>query len=599
VLGYGNCFAAVFAATVSIGLEDSEGLMWFANGLLLAYLLLIPRWRWRGYIASAFLAMLFGGIAVHPERWRTGVVLSLLNVLEALIAAQLLRRRSAQLPRFADNRYLLRFTALGVLLTPAMVAILFAAIYSQWMHLSPWHALITWFICDTLGIAVATPAMVGLLQSGLKLPGCGWRSHWFCPLAIIAVTYFSFSQTRLPVLFLLYPLVALVLFRFGLAWATLSTLFIAALGGWFTVRGQGPFAKMAIFSPIAPPVLLQLFLASGIFMMYVASSVMDALKASERRLREIAYLHELVTENTRDVIILADFDGQRSYVSNSASDWAGWNREELLGLKSLDLVHPQDRPRAESIFQSLRVGGQGSLLECRMRNKRGMYVWVEANIRPVHDPLTGVTIGILNIVRDISERRQAEHDLKRANAALEALAITDPLTGIANRRRFDQCMAREWRRGMREHGRLSLLLLDADWFKSYNDTYGHIRGDSCLKQIAEAAQDVVTRPGDLIARIGGEEFAVILPNTTAHGAAEVANQICTELRRRRLSHSTNPAGFVTISIGCTTIVPALGQHSSILMQQADDALYAAKHAGRNQVCSYQEETCATTVLAAS
>ena len=136
---------------------------------------------------------------------------------------------------------------------------------------------------------------------------------------------------------------------------------------------------------------------------------------------------------------------------------------------------------------------------------------------------------------------------------------------------------------------LSLLLLDVDWFKSYNDTYGHPHGDSCLKQIAEAAQDVVSRPCDLVARIGGEEFAVILPNTSAAGAVEVAELICSAVRHRKLPHNTNPLGWVTISVGCSTIVPLLGLPASTLMHGADKALYTAKHGGRNRVCSADTE----------
>jgi diguanylate cyclase (GGDEF)-like protein len=138
---------------------------------------------------------------------------------------------------------------------------------------------------------------------------------------------------------------------------------------------------------------------------------------------------------------------------------------------------------------------------------------------------------------------------------------------------------------MRHGTPLSLLIFDADWFKSYNDTYGHPQGDHCLKQIAESAREVVTRPGDLVARIGGEEFAVILPNTTNEGALQLAGFICESLRRRHLIHNTNPAGCVTVSVGCATIRPAKGQHPGALIQRADEALYAAKRAGRNQVCS--------------
>jgi len=122
------------------------------------------------------------------------------------------------------------------------------------------------------------------------------------------------------------------------------------------------------------------------------------------------------------------------------------------------------------------------------------------------------------------------------------MAITDALTGLANRRRFDQCLTIEWRRGMRERKPLSLLLIDADVFKAYNDAYGHLRGDNCLKQIAEAIQDVVLRPGDLVARFGGEEFAVILPHTAAPGAFQLAQDICAMVCDRQLpTPATLPA----------------------------------------------------------
>jgi diguanylate cyclase (GGDEF)-like protein/PAS domain S-box-containing protein len=304
-----------------------------------------------------------------------------------------------------------------------------------------------------------------------------------------------------------------------------------------------------------------------------------------------------VTENSRDVIILSDFDGNQNYVSASAALWGGWGPEELMGMKSPSLVHPEDRGKAQAVVRNLRAGGDGGLLECRVKNKAGEFVWVEANLRPVRDPTTGAPIGILNMVRDIARRKRAELELKEANVALESLVVTYPLTCVANRRRFDQCLANEWWRGMRDHLPLSLLVLDVDWFKSFNDTYGHPRGDSCLKQIAEAALDAVNRPGDLVARIGGEEFAVILPNTPAPGAFDVAEQICAGLRDREMPHTTNPTGFVTISIGCATLIPSLGQHSTILMQRADEALYAAKHGGRNQVRGAAESSWEMPALA--
>ena len=155
-------------------------------------------------------------------------------------------------------------------------------------------------------------------------------------------------------------------------------------------------------------------------------------------------------------------------------------------------------------------------------------------------------------------------------------------------------MTAEWRRGLREQQPLSLLLMDVDFFKSYNDTYGHLRGDSCLKQIAEAARDVVTRPGDLVARFGGEEFAIILPNTRSEGAKVIAQALCEEIRRRELPHSASATGHVTVSVGCATVVPAQNRHALQLIQRADEALYAAKRGGRNQV-AVAEKMVETTV----
>lgn len=578
------CFLVIFTSTVAIGLEDSGNLVWVANGLLLSYLLLAPRWLWKHYFTVGFAAILLGGLTTNPGHWKRCLALSVLNVLEVAVAAFLMRRRSTELPRFTDQHYLLRFVACAVLAAPCVAGLLFAISYWLWTKEPPWHPLLTWITTDGLGTAVVAPACISLFSSHLKLAE-RWKAHWPFLVALVPVTLASFCQDRAPLLFLIYPTVALILFRMGLGWASISTLFVTAVGSWFTLRGMGPFWSLGSLSPVGPTMLLQLYIASGMFLVFAAASVLDTLRSTEKRLRETVSLHKLITENLRDAIILADFNGNRSYVSDSAATWGGWSRGELMGMLSLDLVHPEDRGRAEAIIRSLRLGSDGGLLECRAKKSNGEYTWVEANLRPVRDPVTGVPLGVLNMVRDISKRKKAELELKKANTALQALAVTDEMTHLANRRRFDQALSDEWRRGLRERSPLSLLLLDADWFKSYNDTYGHPRGDSCLKQIAEATLEVVTRPGDLVARIGGEEFAVILPNTPAEGALEVANHICAAVCRRKLAHNTNPLGIVTISIGCATLIPALGTHATFLMQRGDKALYAAKNGGRNRVCS--------------
>lgn len=580
----GICFLAVFSASLVILLDGSERLIWLANGLLLSYLLVVPPWLWRQYAAVGFAALLAGSMVARPGQFYTSVIHAVLNTAEAALSAWLLRRRSADLPRFTDERYLLRFGAIAVVGSPTAIAFLFA-IFSSLSHGLPGpSAFYRWITTDGLGIAIVTPTCVSLSLSTLN-GSKQWHRHWILLVSLMPITIGAFCQTQLPLIFVIYPLVGLILFRFGLGWASLSTLFVTAVGGLFTIHGLGPFPKIAPAFQVGAPIVFQLYLATGMFLVLAAASVVETLRTARQRLNEIAALHKLVTENSWDVIIIADLNGNRQYVSASGAVHGGWGYDEMLGQKSLELVHPKDRAKAGAIVRSIQMGGEGGLIECRVRNKRGEYVWVEANLRPIRDPVTGTPTGILNIVRDISRRKRAEQSLKEAYDALAALALTDPLTGLPNRRRFEQFIKAEWRRARREREPLSLLVLDADWFKSYNDTYGHPRGDSCLKQIAEAALGVVMRSSDLVARVGGEEFAVILPNTPASAAVEIANQICAAIRRRRLPHNTNPTGYVTISAGCATIVPAAGQHSIMLMQRADEALYAAKHAGRNQARS--------------
>jgi diguanylate cyclase (GGDEF)-like protein/PAS domain S-box-containing protein len=313
--------------------------------------------------------------------------------------------------------------------------------------------------------------------------------------------------------------------------------------------------------------------------------VLERQHESVRELEKIAAIHALVTENSRDVIIIADFNGHRKYVSSAALTMGGWNPEELVNQGSLELLHEDDKTMATDVLRNLRIDGKDATIECRVRNRDGEYFWIESNLRLMRDHETGHPSGILNVVRDISERKKTEQRLQEAYSAVEALAITDALTGLANRRHFDQYLAAEWRRSMRDRQPISLLMLDADKFKAYNDTYGHQRGDNCLKQIAEACMDVVSRPGDLVARFGGEEFVVVLPNTENEGAMHVGNEICEALRSRRLPHSGNLPGVVTISAGCATLIPGFGKHAPELIEMADKALYKAKNNGRDQVCN--------------
>jgi diguanylate cyclase (GGDEF)-like protein/PAS domain S-box-containing protein len=537
-------------------------------------------------MAAGLLAQLLANSLTVPS-WPTNALLIALNMTEVLIAALLLRRRSTAPPHFTDYNYLIRFVAFGVLAGPVATGLAGMVISALWPGLTTGISTGDWITSDALGIAIATPVFVAILIGHFR---DSWRMgwNWVLPLICVGITLAAFTRSGTPLLFVLFPMLALILMQMGMGWAATSLLFVAWAGGWATLHGRGPIFFLSLHTPFEPSLLLQVLVAAGVFMLFSFSVVLEREQAVIRRLEEIASLHALVSENSRDAIIVADLSGHRRYGSASAEHISGWKPEELMTEEGIELIHPDDRARAQAIMQELNSGTEGAMIECRVRKEDGDYIWVEASLRVVKGQLDGEPSRMLNIVRDISQRKEAELKLQAAYDAVEALAVTDALTDLANRRRFDQYLANEWRRSARDRQPLSLIMMDVDKFKAYNDTYGHPRGDSCLKQIAEACMDVVSRPGDLVARYGGEEFAVILPNTDHAGALKVAQEICDSVSFRRLPHAGNAFGVVTISLGCATVIPKFGKHLHDLMEAADAALYRAKEGGRNQVRSAEE-----------
>jgi diguanylate cyclase (GGDEF)-like protein len=204
-------------------------------------------------------------------------------------------------------------------------------------------------------------------------------------------------------------------------------------------------------------------------------------------------------------------------------------------------------------------------------------------MRLYRDANTGEAAGFVSVLRDISERKQAEDKLQHAFHTVEQLALVDGLTGVANRRLLDETLNREWMRALRDGTSLSLLLIDVDHFKLYNDLYGHLAGDSCLQVIANAIQAGLRRPPDLLARFGGEEFVIILPNTPAPGAEMMSENVLRAVAACSIPHSGSPYGSVTVSLGCATMTATMEFCPKDLLKAADDAMYRAKANGRNQM----------------
>ncbi len=210
----------------------------------------------------------------------------------------------------------------------------------------------------------------------------------------------------------------------------------------------------------------------------------------------------------------------------------------------------------------------------------------------VADETRGLELGAVDyIIKPFSmaivkARVRTHLELKRHRDMLEKLSAIDGLTGIANRRRFDEYLESEWRKALRDRSRLSLIMIDIDYFKRYNDWLGHLAGDACLKRIAHAIVNSCQRPSDLCARYGGEEFAIVLPQTDNHGAKHVATTIQSNLGSMKVAHERSPiCPVVTVSIGISTLLPTPQTQPTDLVKTSDKALYEAKSRGRNQIVS--------------
>jgi two-component system cell cycle sensor histidine kinase/response regulator CckA len=306
-----------------------------------------------------------------------------------------------------------------------------------------------------------------------------------------------------------------------------------------------------------------------------ALDMTDRKRAEAREARDA-----LILANVRDAVVVTDPDGLVTDWNAGATRLFGWTAGEMVGLH-----HTTRYPESERAFIAWEVrklaDGGGAGWEFEDWRKDGSRVWIDARVSWITDP-AGQVVGVLWVSHDITDRKRAEGclgeyqlSLEVANARLKALAVTDRLTGTNNRAAFDAELVEECGRATRGGVAMSLLLLDVDHFKRFNDTFGHVAGDAVLRAVA-ATLRATARASDTVARYGGEEFAVILPDTDRSGAMVVGERF-----RRAVARKSGDGQGVTVSVGVATLTPAMTDAMMVL--EADRGLYHSKRAGRNRV----------------
>ncbi|HAS6182998.1 TPA: diguanylate cyclase [Vibrio vulnificus] len=257
---------------------------------------------------------------------------------------------------------------------------------------------------------------------------------------------------------------------------------------------------------------------------------------------------------------------------------------DLIGKRLQDVIPGEMYQRLSVTDSQVLHEGKSLRYIDKVLDSNGDYAWYDVVKSPFRDPASG-TNGVLIMARDISERYLAEQKLEAANLELEKLSFMDSLTQVSNRRRFDEQLNTLWFHHAREKLPLTIMLCDIDFFKEFNDRYGHQAGDEALIQVATVFSQVVSRSSDCVARYGGEEFALLLPNTTAEGALKVAEKIHVCIAKSNISHlGSKIAGRVTISIGLVSYIPSPEDVPDMGVALADSALYQAKSDGRNRTC---------------
>jgi diguanylate cyclase (GGDEF)-like protein/PAS domain S-box-containing protein len=295
-------------------------------------------------------------------------------------------------------------------------------------------------------------------------------------------------------------------------------------------------------------------------------------------------VYKTLLESTRAIPWKIDWATMKfAYIGPQIEELLGWTPESWKTVEDwATRMHPDDQKWVVDFCVAQSKAGVDHEADYRAAAKDGTYRWIRDVVHVQRDA-SGNVQALIGFMFDISERKRTEERLLLLQRELEDLSFRDGLTGLLNRRRFDALLATEWAAAQRTRQPLSLVLIDIDHFKQYNDRYGHIRGDDCLKSVAASLAKCANRPRDFVARYGGEEFVIVLPETDANGAETIANKCREAVVQAGITHDDSTIGRVTLSAGVGSIVPAQTDVAIEFLTAVDQCLYQAKANGRNSV----------------
>ncbi len=592
----GTAFLVSLVALIGKWFFEGPGhvaIFWAANAIVIGVLLAGPTplrpTRATALIAISVLAEAVAAF-INGDGVSSSLLFALSNGLEIALSGWLAWKLPGPKPHVNRIFGFLKLLLTTALIAPATSALLAAGFLSLRHADGFYHAYVTWLAADGLGNALFVPVVVTLIDQGAKaiVPT---RKSSFLALALSLLGFILvFSQPSIPPLFLVAPLLFPVILTAGLVGTAINLTFIAFIAVVFTLTGHGPMWALSPHDVDTRIFLLQGFLLSASISTVPVAFAFEATKCLIEKLheqklklgqREAHYRN--LAELSSDIILISRLNREMSYVSPAVERVLGLKPEEVIKKRLRDFVHADDLQNVDEAMR--RLGGETReiSIELRARHAEGHYVWLEVRSRIGHRSPDG-NLEFISVMRDISVRRAEEERRLVDLLRLDTLANTDPLTGLANRRRFTEQLDQEWHRAAREAAPIALLILDADHFKAFNDRYGHPAGDEALRAIANVMRNETLRAADLVSRIGGEEFAALLPGTNLEGALKVAERIRRAVAGSGIYHEDSRIGYLSVSIGVASTTPERDESPQALIAAADRALYDAKKS-RDHVAS--------------